>query len=108
MDMASVNRLDDSTVRYKLYSGITRKSSSTSSTTVNDSSCSSSSSSPPSIDSLQLFVIESLAYLNPFLSRYIWQNEPFNLHVVEQFPGNMLVTCSTLLPFCIIQCRLCD
>ena len=94
MDMASVNRLDDSTVRYKLYLGLTRKSSSSSFSSSSKSSSPTSNDSSCSLDSLHLFVIESLAYLNPFLSRYIWQNEPFNLHVVEQFPGNMLIVLS--------------
>lgn len=106
--MASVRRLEENTVVYRLYPALTRrcvqstsssgsssKSSSPIETLISSSSspfspppsAASSSSTPPySKDSLQLFIIESFTYLNAYLSRYIWQNEPFNLHVVESYP----------------------
>lgn len=43
---------------------------------------SSPSPPPPTKEDLSLYIMESLAKLNIYLSNYIWQSEPFNLKVV--------------------------
>lgn len=98
--MATFNRLDDTTVRYKLYPCINKKSASPSisTSTTTTTTTASSNDSSTIVESLQLFIIESLAYLNPYISRYIWQNEPFNLHVVNSYPGKVIVK----IFFCIL------
>jgi hypothetical protein len=96
--------LPENTVKYRLYPLIRKRpleeiathaasppltspSSSSSHTKSGPSSPTRSSVSPPNSfpqptkEQLSLYVMESLAKLNAFLSNYIWQNESFNLHV---------------------------
>ena len=74
MAAAAGRRLPVDTVKYCLYPVIRKPTT---------SSPSQSSFS----DLLALYVIESLAKLNPLLTGYIWQNEPFNLRVQDQRPA---------------------
>lgn len=95
--MAAAGRhLPVDTVKYCLYPVIQKPSSAT-------------QSSSSTSDLLALYVIESLAKLNPLLTGYIWQNEPFNLYVRDQHPSQgaypelvlligMLITASHLDP----------
>ena len=71
----AAGRLAADTVRYCLYPLIRKPDSS-----------SPAQSSSSSSEQLSMYVIESLAKLNPLLSGYIWQNEPFSLHIQDQHP----------------------
>lgn len=73
---AAGRRLPSDTIKYCLYPVIRKPTATTS-----------SSPQSPATDLLSLYVIESLAKLNPLLTGYIWQNEPFNLHVQDQHPA---------------------
>jgi hypothetical protein len=74
MAAAAGRHLPADTVKYCLYPVIHKSSSSP-------------SQSSTTSDLLALYVIESLAKLNPLLTGYIWQNEPFNLYVRDQHPA---------------------
>ena len=103
--MSSTVILPENTVKYRLYPLIRTKrledeipalrsptslSSPSASSFTTSSNTTSNPSSPtrssptnqqPTQEQLSLYVMESLAKLNAFLSNYIWQNEPLNLHV---------------------------
>lgn len=72
-------RMDENTVRYRLYPVVSKSSSHGTPSRISQGILSESDVK----EFLTCYIMDIMVKLQPYLSNYIWQDEPFNLQVVK-------------------------